>query len=382
MGKKPRIRMIAGAILLLVTLAAAIRSSEQLLPVFSALMSRAGSLSALAVLPEGGANRLRADFDAVLWGTSSAPALSAGNPSPASSGGSSVSSKPLSSVSPSSAAASSMPSQAPPPSSGTVGGKVLTKFFDKSGANLIYQNIYVKNNTSGTVDLKKELGTRPNVTIKKNAGPMVLILHTHATEAFLPYDHGYYLKETPARTTDTAQNICAVGAEIAKHLNAAGISTLHDKTLHDHPSYSGGYERSAATIKSYLKKHPSLQVILDIHRDAITYDNGDKVKPTAEIGGKKAAQIMICAGRQDGKVTEFPNWRQNFRFALRIQQACETEYPGLARPIYFVSKRYNEYLLPGSLLIEMGSEGNTLSEAIYSAELLSKALIKVLDTLQ
>ena len=386
MRKRSRIRTITGILLLCAALFFCVRERERIMPVFSSLVHKAGVYSALAVLPEAGADRLKTGIEETI--------LHAGPPpdstpvSPAAS--SDASSKTDAGSAPSSsAAASSALSSAPsvassyvPPPAGAKTGKVLTKFFSKSSANLTYQNIYVSNKTSGGVDLKKELGTKPNVKIQKNGKPMVLILHTHATEAFLPYDYGYYVQGTATRSTDSKKNICAVGDAIARQLSAAQIVTLHDKTMHDYPSYTGGYERSAATIKSYLKKYPTIQVVLDIHRDAVTYDNGDMVKPTAGIGGKKAAQIMICAGRQDGKVTQYPNWRQNLRFALRLQQSCETDYPGLARPLYFVSKRYNEYLLPGSLLIEMGSEGNTLEEAVYAGELLGKSLAKLLGTLK
>ena len=173
-----------------------------------------------------------------------------------------------------------------------------------------------------------------------------------------------------------------VGEEIKKQLDKAGIVTIQDKTQHDNPSYNAGYDRSAATIKKYLKEYPSIEVVLDIHRDAITKDDGTKIKPTATILGKKAAQIMICAGCQDGPVTGYKDWEYNLRFALQIQKQCSDSYMGLARPMLFLSKKYNEYLCRGSLLIEMGSDSNTLNEAIYSGELLGKSLATVLGNLQ
>jgi stage II sporulation protein P len=183
------------------------------------------------------------------------------------------------------------------------------------------------------------------------------------------------------RSANEGQNVVRVGDELEKALNTAGIVTLHDKTIHDEP-YTGAYDRSASTIKNYLKQYPSIDVVLDIHRDAITYDSGEKIKPIVEINEKKAAQIMICAGCQDKGVTDYPDWKINLRFALRLQQALETTYPGLARPLYFCPKNYNQNLSHGALLIEMGSEGNTLEEAVYSGRLLGNILVKVLEDLQ
>ncbi|MGN0557111.1 MAG: stage II sporulation protein P, partial [Acutalibacteraceae bacterium] len=125
----------------------------------------------------------------------------------------------------------------------------------------------------------------------------------------------------------------------------------------------------------------SIAVVIDLHRDSITYDSGTKVRPVTVINGKTAAQIMICTGSNTGRVSGYDNWESNFRFAIRLQQSCEKNYKNLARPLYFVSKKYNHDLCSGSLLIEVGSEANTLEEAKYAARLTAKAMAKVLAPL-
>ena len=90
----------------------------------------------------------------------------------------------------------------------------------------------------------------------------------------------------------------------------------------------------------------------------------------------------MVSGCQSGTVTGFDNWKENFRLAVRLQQTMEVMYPGLARPILFTPRRYNQHLTTGSLLIECGTEANTLEQAKYSAKLLGKSLVSTLNMLK
>lgn len=211
--------------------------------------------------------------------------------------------------------------------------------------------------------------------------PQVLIYHTHSSESYEMQDLGYYVKGSAARTTDERYNMIRVGDEITAQLEAAGIGVIHDRSLYDYPSYSGAYYRSADTARAYLKKYPSIQVTLDIHRDAIEQSDGVRVKPTAVINGKKAAQVMIIAGVDDGTMN-FKNWRENMRFAGALQRQMETSYPGLTRAAMVCHRRYNMYLTGNSLLIEVGGHANTLSEAIYSGEMIGRSLSELLKEYQ
>lgn len=260
-------------------------------------------------------------------------------------------------------------------------GTVTERFYSSSSANLKWENVYVSRKIDVSIDIAEEISTAPDITILKNGNPQVLIMHTHTTESYLAEDNGMFKIGGSSRSTDENLNMIAVGNEIADKLNAAGIVTLHDKTMHDYPSYSGAYERSAVTVESYLEQYPSIEVVLDIHRDAISTSDTNKIKPTVTINGKKAAQVMIINGCEYGNITDYPNWRENLRFGLRVQQAMETMYPGLARPLMFDDRKYNQQLTNGSILIEMGSDSNTLEEAKYSGQLVGDALVSVLEGL-
>lgn len=271
----------------------------------------------------------------------------------------------------------SQPSGTPP--EGVETGKVKTTTLSNTGANLQSGNVHINNQTSGhTVDIEGILSSNPAVKIVMDGTPQVLIVHTHATEAYMKEDTGYYIKSDDTRSTDTTQNVCRVGDAITEQLTAAGIVTIHDKTLHDYPSYSGSYNAAAETIESYLQKYPSIQVVIDVHRDAITQSDETRIKPTALIDGKNAAQCMIISGCQEGTVYGFDNWEENLKLTVRLQQALETNYPGLARSMLFTARRYNMQLTKGSFLVEVGSEANTLEEAVYTGELIGRALAGVL----
>ncbi len=248
----------------------------------------------------------------------------------------------------------------------------------KTSSKIIWQGGAAFSNTSGTsnAEIQKILKQKPEIKLQKGK-PQVLVYHTHSTESYEMEDLGYYTKGSSARTIDERYNMLRVGDEIVKELEAAGIEVIHDRSLYDYPSYNGAYNRSAATAKKYLEKYPSITVTLDIHRDAIEQSGGVRVKPTAVINGKKAAQVMIIAGVDDGTM-DFPKWRENMKFASALQQEMESSYPGLTRAAMVCHRRYNMYLTTNSLLIEMGGHANTLDEAIYSGQMLGKSLAEVL----
>jgi stage II sporulation protein P len=247
---------------------------------------------------------------------------------------------------------------------------------NEEGAWIKWQEAYIKNDTERDGEEVLEILEEPWAVELADpsdpARPQVLIVHTHATEGFEKYDRGEYDVRNTWRSTDNASNMVAVGAAMARVLEENNIAVLHDTTQHDYPSYNGSYERSAKTIREYLKEYPSIKVVLDLHRDAI--QRGDAiVKPVAAINGRKAAQIMIIASCDDGSVG-VPEWRENLRFAALFQDHLEESFPGLTRPVLFDYRKYNMDLTTGSLLVEFGSNANTLEEAVYSAEMAGEAL--------
>lgn len=220
----------------------------------------------------------------------------------------------------------------------------------------------------------------PDFTVEKNGEPQVLIMHTHATESYEPYERDFYDASFNSRTTDRSMNMAAVGDKIAEQLEAAGIGVIHDTTLHDYPSYNGSYDLSRETVRKYLDEYPSIKVVLDVHRDAIERESGERIAPLAAIDGKNAAQVMIICGCDDGTMN-MPDCMKNLRFACLLQRQMESDYPGLTRPVLFDYRKYNQDLTTGSILIEMGGHANSIEQAEYSGELVGKSLARCLEEL-
>ena len=255
--------------------------------------------------------------------------------------------------------------------------KIIESHFGDNG--LKYENFYV-NNKSG-IELAEELSKKPDMNIKKDGSPQVLIYHTHTCESFMDRDQGFYFESFYPRTEDKRYSVVRVGDAICESLKKAGIGFIHDTTCHDSPSFSGSYKRSAETIDKNLAEHPSIQVTIDIHRDTIGNNERGKIKPTFRVGDKKAAQIMIMSGCDLDGSMNFPDWEFNLRFALRLQKSAETLYPGMTRSLFFGPVKYNMNKTHSSLLIEVGTEVNTLNEAVYSGTLIGNALVNVFEGL-
>lgn len=257
-------------------------------------------------------------------------------------------------------------------------GDIVEYFYDKSSATDVSGNILVRNASDKSIDIDSVLKQEPDLKIKNKDEPTVLIFHTHTTESYQILDRNFYAVGFTSRSMNASENMVRVGTEIASQLQGAGFKVIHDTKIYDE-KYSGAYDRSGEAIDEYLKKYPSIQVILDIHRDAIQDNSGTKTKPVVTINGKKSAQIMIISGCEGDGVTDFPDWQYNLRFALRLQKKCAEMYSGLTRPLLFDNRRYNMYKGHCSLLIEMGSDANTLDEAAYSGRLLGDVLSELLE---
>lgn len=236
-----------------------------------------------------------------------------------------------------------------------------------------YRAALIKNSSDLSDEEVAFIAQQEHILPLSQTEPLVLIYHTHATESFEPYDSDCYDTRNTWRSTDRKENMIAVGEALASAIEAHGVSVIHDETLHDYPSYNGSYDRSADTILSYLQEYPSLCIFLDIHRDAIQRDR-TLVKPVTEIQGKKAAQLMIIVGCDNNGSLGLPHWQDNLRFGVRLQNQIETQYPELCRPLFLTYRKYNQHISNASLLFEIGSHGNTLDEAIYTAQLAGDAI--------
>ena len=210
-------------------------------------------------------------------------------------------------------------------------------------------------------------------------GPQILILHTHGSEAYTPAGSETIVWSGDHRTTDTRCNVVRVGDEMAEVFGQAGISVLHDRTLYDYPSYAGAYDRSLVAIQNYLKQYPSIRFILDVHRDAIEDSQGNEYKVVSEIDGVgTAAQLTLVVG-SDGSGLTHPNWMENLRLAVALQEDLLTSYPTLMRPVLLRNSRYNQHATTGSLLVEVGSAGNSPEEAVLAGRLFAERMTDVLN---
>ena len=226
------------------------------------------------------------------------------------------------------------------------------------------------NPTDYAVDAN-ELLNSPLSIAPPDSTPRVLIVHTHSSEA--------YSDSPNARNDNQELSVVKVGEKIAETLNNNGIITIHDKTRNDYPSYNGSYKKSLATVEANLQKYPSIEIVLDIHRDYVERD-GNQLKPTALFNEGKAAQIMFVVGT-DSMGLYHPNWRENLSLAVKMQNTLQKMRPNLCRAINIRTERFNHHTTKGSMIIEVGTSGNSSDEAIRSGEYIGDALSEILQGL-
>ena len=250
----------------------------------------------------------------------------------------------------------------------------------KDGSKYLREGeVYVYNRTS--FDLDASVLREGTVDVNLGEGPQILIVHSHGSEAYSPSDGDTYEESDPYRTTDCTHNVVKVGEEMATVFRAHGFQVIHDTTLFDYPSYNEAYDRSKAAVEQWLEKYPTIQVVLDVHRDALEGSNGEIYKMVSTEAGETVAQVMLVIGSSGGGA-DFPRWKDNLAFAVLLQRNLVRGYTSLARPIVLRNSRYNQQLLPGSILVEVGGHGNTLTEAIDGARLWADNVARTLLTLK
>ena len=202
-------------------------------------------------------------------------------------------------------------------------------------------------------------------------GPQVLILHTHSSESFVKKLEDVNVRSSSLYSRDPQENVVRVGHELSEQLKKFGFDVIHNGTEHDIPDHNKSYSNAYETIEKYLKSYPSIKVVLDIHRDGLSKDQ-PKLRVVKEIDGKNVAQIMFVIG------TNHPNWKENFKLALKLQDNLNSRNPGIARHIYLSNNRYNQHFTSGSLIVEIGGEGNLISECLESTKYLARAISEVI----
>ena len=233
-------------------------------------------------------------------------------------------------------------------------------------------NVYINNGSSAALDASMLSG---GYAASLGAqGPQVLIIHTHATESYTMPAGAEYEATDSFRTTDTRCNMVRIGDEMAQVMSEAGLGVVHDRTLHDYPSYSGSYDRSLKAIEDYLQRYPTISFVLDVHRDAVQDANGNQFKLLCGED-KNAAQLEFVIG-SDGGGRSHERWRENLKLACAVQETLYRDYPTLMRPITVRNSRYNQHKTAGSLLVEVGTAGNSLEEAVNGARLFAAGFAK------
>ncbi len=255
---------------------------------------------------------------------------------------------------------------------------VIDSRADEALETTISGGLTIKNMTDYEVDTASVALAGPGLSLSAE-GPQVLIIHTHSSEAYTPAGLDRYEASDSFRTEDTEFNIIRVGDELTELFQAAGLNVIHDRGIYDYPSYTGSYNRSGLAVEDYLREYPGISIVLDVHRDAL--GSGDVVyKTMAEESGTCASQVMLLVGTDDSGLSH-PHWRRNLALALYMQKAVNDSYPTLMRPVELVQQRYNQHLTTGSLIVEVGSSGNTLQEALAAARLFSSAVAPALAAL-
>ena len=208
--------------------------------------------------------------------------------------------------------------------------------------------------------------TQPLTWSLTSRDPTVLILHTHGTESYTQAGEDYV--ETSAwRTLDEDYNLLSIGKHLMELLARSGITAIHDRELHDYPSYNGSYVHARKSIKAYLEEYPTIRLILDLHRDASGGESG-QMRTRATVDGQDSAQLMVVVG------TNHKGYEENLSLGLKLHAWLESRHPGIMRPLQLRTSRFNQDLSPAALLIEVGAAGNTHAEALTAAQALAAAI--------
>ena len=228
-----------------------------------------------------------------------------------------------------------------------------------------YKGVKIKNETS--YDLTDNDLDYSKLKINKSN---IIIFHTHTCESYTSSEKYSYTPTGNFRTTDKKYSVVRVGDKLTKYLKKYNINVVHNSTYHDYPAYTGSYSRSATTVKNLLKSTKA-DIIIDLHRDAI--GSNSAYAPTVKIGEETCAQLMFVMGSNGGGL-KHDNWKENLKFAVKMQELANKSYPGLFKPIILRNSRYNQNLSKAACIIEVGSTGNTLEQCLNSMKYLSKII--------
>lgn len=235
-----------------------------------------------------------------------------------------------------------------------------------------------RNDTEYCPDTEQLKAMEDHLSINSSA-PTVLVLHTHASEAYLksnvPYLEG---RVGDLIYSDVQENtVVAVGKAFCEELNARGIVTVHCAENHgEEGTLRNAYTHAAKCIRAYLERYPTIQCVIDLHRDGILTAEGELVR-TVSNDESSLAQVMAIVGT-DGNGTDCPEWENNLSLALRLFDRMERHHPGTCRAVQLRRSSYNQELAHRMLLLEIGSAGNTVEEACATARVTAATLAELI----
>lgn len=233
-----------------------------------------------------------------------------------------------------------------------------------------YGSVKIKNLTN--IKLTENM-LKPDYMVKNKQD--IIIFHTHTCESYTQTKENSYKPSGNFRTTDLNYSVVKVGKVLEEEMKKYNFKVERSEIKHDYPAYTGSYNRSLKTVEKMLENNKNAEIVFDIHRDAV--GSKSDYAPTVEINGEKVAQLMFVIGTNDGGA-KHPNWNNNLKFAVRIQEKANEMYPGLFRSINLRSSTFNQKVSNGASIIEVGATGNTLEEAESSMKYLAKVLNEVL----
>ena len=243
---------------------------------------------------------------------------------------------------------------------------------------------YINNMTGLVFDaaalLAKKFNDNEYEMLSAVQGPKVLIVHTHSSEAYsedgaIFYENG---DDEIARSSDDNETVVSLGKIMSNILNENGISTIHCTIKHDSIQYKDSYLRSEQTILEYLEKYPTIEFVIDLHRDSVMKSTGELIRPVTLVDSEVVAQVRCIVGSDWGG-DECPAWQDNLSLALKLRERLNAEYMNLCRPTELRENTYNQELSKYSMTIEIGSAGNSIEEAERAVGLVSNAIVYILS---
>ena len=248
--------------------------------------------------------------------------------------------------------------------------EVITPNPISDGSNTKIGSVKIKNETD--YQITEDMFNTDDFTIdNKN----IILFHTHSCESYTSSEKYPYMPTGNFRTTDLNFTVTRVGTELETYLKQYNYNVVHNKDYHDYPAYNGSYTRSLKTVENILQTTPS-DIIIDLHRDAI--GSKSDYAPTVRICDEEAAQLMFVIGTDAGGLWH-PNWKENLKFAIKIQEKANEMYPGLFKTMMLTKSRYNQHTGKYASIIEVGATGNTLEQCLTSMKYLAEVMHEVIQ---